>query len=189
MPLQITKEGYQDGSRFVALKGLGPFLTGKIIRCRGCIFSRTQSAGGIQWPGIGECQRVERQGGDVTSGATDIGKVRIARCRRFPPCGAFRLGNDGRLKGCLPRHQRGYIGGAGLVYHSVLIEIRLTGPAFAETLAGLYTVMAVQRIDGELAKGGDDAFLAERANHQIGIHAVEAGEVHHAVCLDRDGAE
>ncbi len=113
----------------------------------------------------------------MTLGAAEVGEDLLAARGSVAPGRIVGDHPAGRRQARLEGDQRRDVAGRQFVGVLVAIEIVGPRPAFAEALVRLKAEMGVGRVDHELAQRREHALLAERADGQIGIDAIQLREV------------
>ena len=189
MALEITEERDQPLALVVLLKRFGEGQGAKVDADRLLDFSKSQRARHVIGRGIGEHERLQRQGLHVTRGAADLVERLGAALGRVAPIVLQVRLDRRRRQGRLERDESRDIARRHRVGHAAFGEVVAAGPADAEPLHCLHAMMDVERVDGELSQRCEHALAAEGSNDEIGIDAVDGVEIDDAVGMGDDRAE
>ena len=189
MALEIAIERDQPLALVVSLKRLGEGQGAKVDADWRLDFAGPQRARHVVGRGIGEHERLQRQGLHVARGTADRVKRLGARLGCLPPIvgqiGFHRRRRQRRLE----RDQSRDIAGGNGIGHAAFGEVVAAGPADAVPLDRLHAVVNVERVDGELAQRREHALAAEGSHDQVGIDAVDGVEIDDPVGMGDDRSE
>ena len=189
MALQIAVKGDQPLALVVLLQRLGEGQGAKVDTDRRLHLARAQRARHVVRRGIGEHERLQRQGLHVAGGATDrVERLGAGRGRVAPIVGQVGFHRRRRQRR-LERDESGDVTSGNEVGHAAFGEVVAAGPADAESLDRLHAVVNIERIDGELTQRREHALAAEWSHDEIGIDPVDGVEIDDAVGMGDDRAE